>query len=73
MDYKGVQKTLRSDGYVHYLKCNTVFISIHICQNLSNGTYSKYVQFIECKLYLNKATIILKQTQAPICNCSFNL
>lgn len=43
------QKTFGGYGYVHYLKCADVFISIYIYQNLSN-CYSKYVQFIECQI-----------------------
>ena len=53
LGYKGRKGTFGGDEYIHYLGCDDL---MHI--------YSfKYVQFIICQLYLNKAVIQTKKVE----------
>lgn len=62
---KGSKKILGGNGYVPHLECGIVLTDYAHMQNYQ-VVYSKYVQFIECQLHLNKVAIVLKQTQPTI-------
>lgn len=51
-DYKGHQETFGGDDYVHSLDCGDGFIGQHY-----QNSHFKYVLFIACQLYLNKAVL----------------
>lgn len=36
---KGKEKTLKGDGYVHYLECCDGFMGIYKCQNVSDCVF----------------------------------
>lgn len=48
------EETLGGDGYVHYLDYGDGFTGGYVCQ-IYQIKHFKYVQFILCPLYLNKA------------------
>lgn len=53
------ETTLGGDRYVHYLGCGDRVTGVYMSQNLSNCHF-KYVQFILCQFYLNKAVNFLE-------------
>ena len=57
---KEQKEIFRGDGYVHFLKCGGSSPAVHIClitdMSISETISSfKYVRFIICQLYHNKA------------------
>lgn len=56
---KSHEEAFGGDGYIHYLDCEDGFMGVSICQFVETCRciYFKYIQFIVCQLYPNKAVL----------------
>ena len=65
-DYKRYKKTLGSDNYVHCLNCGASCLDEYAQVKTHQLVHFKYVQFIICQLYFNKALKSKKKERSQI-------
>ena len=56
-----MRKLWGGDGCVHYVDGSDGFMSVRVCQNMSNHTLEMCI-VMACQLYINNAGFLKKQT-----------